>query len=238
MLDEKKYRVILYPLLFFNVFFLSALLSAQFFLRGETVVVPEVVGKTFSQAKQELGQKKLALSLAGQQFDGLREKGTIISQSPAAGSRLKIQQAVKVVISRGSEQIVVPRFLNRSLEAVVPGLKEAGLTKGNVSFTHTPAYPAGRIIAQSPPPQSQVQRDTPLHFLVSQGDQEEEYVMPDLLGRQADAVRRKLTAQGFNVSFSGSSYYPGLEPGTIIRQLPPKGHALKKRTMISVEVSK
>ena len=238
MADDKKFRVIFFALLFFNVFFFSALISAQFFLQGETVSVPDVVGQKFPRAKEMLARQKLALSLSGQQFDSLREKGIILSQVPPAGSRIKAQQAVKVVISGGSEQIVVPLFLHRSLESVLPGLKDTGLTKGNVSFTHTPTYPAGRIIAQSPPAQSLVQRDTPLDFLVSQGELEEEYIMPDLLGRQAEAVRRQLLSQGFNLSFSGSSYYPGLEPGTIIRQFPPKGHAVKKRTMISVEVSK
>jgi len=238
MLDNKKFRVILFALLFFNVFFFSALVSAQFFLQGETVVVPDVVGKTLPQAKEELARKKLALSLKGRQFDNAREKGKIASQTPAAGSRIKIQQGVKVVVSRGSEQIIVPSVLNRNLESVLPGLKEAGLTRGTVSFTHTAAYPAGRIIAQYPPPQSEVQRDTPLDFLVSQGELEEEYIMPDLLGRQAEDARRELTAHGFKLSYGGSSYYPGLEPGTIIRQFPPKGHAVNKRTLISVEVSK
>jgi beta-lactam-binding protein with PASTA domain len=62
--------------------------------------------------------------------------------------------------------------------------------------------------------------------------------MPDLLGRPAETVRRQLASQGFNVTYSGSAYYPGLEPGTVIRQSPPKGHAVQKRTIISVEVSK
>ncbi len=83
-----------------------------------------------------------------------------------------------------------------------------------------------------------MQRDTPVDMLVSQGNLEVKYIMPDLLGRPAETVRKVLSAQGFNVTYSGSSYYPGLEPGTIIRQFPPKGHAVLKRTLVSVEVSK
>ncbi len=238
MLNDKKYRFILFALLFLNVLFFCALVSAQFFQSGETIIVPDVVGKTFKQAREELGRKKLALLLKGQQFDITMEKGKIIAQSPSAGSRIQVQHAVNVIISRGSEQVVVPRLLNRSLESALPGLRGAGLTKGKVAFIHTPAYPAGRIIAQDPPPQSEVQREMPIDLLVSQGELEKKYIMPDLLGRQAEDVRRQLTAQGFKLAYSGSSYYPGLGPGTIIRQFPPKGHAVQKRTLISVEVSK
>lgn len=238
MTNEKTFRAIFYPLLFLIVFFLSALVAARVFLRGETVVVPDVVGKTAAEAREELGRKKIPVSLRGQQYDSRWPKGAIISQSPPAGGRLRVMRPVRVVISRGSEQVIVPRLINRSLEAAIPLLRDVGLTKGRVSFIHSSSYAAGRIMAQDPPADSSTQRDAPVDMLISQGEVENKYIMPDLLGRSAETVRRELTAQGFNLTYSGSSYYPGLEPGTIIRQSPPKGHAVHKRTIITVEVSK
>lgn len=238
MAKEKTYRLLLYSLLFLNVFFLSALAASRVFLRGETIAVPDVVGKTYAEAREELGRRKIPLSLRGQEFDDRWPKGRIITQSPPAGARVKVMRPVRVVLSRGSEEVVVPRLVNRSMEAALPVLRDAGLARGSVSFLHTSQYPAGRIMAQDPPAETPTQRDTPVDMLVSQGELEEKYIMPDLLGRPAEAVRRQLTAQGFNLTYSGSAYYPGLESGTIIRQTPPKGHAVQKRTIVSVEVSK
>jgi len=238
MANDTLFKGILYPLLFLNVFFLCAFGASRVFLRGETLPVPDVVGKTYAQAREELGRKKISLQLRGQQFDDRWPKGAIIAQSPPAGSRIKVLRPVRVVLSRGSEEVVVPRLINRSLEAVTPQFREMGLVKGNVSFIHSSRYSAGRIMAQDPSADTPVQRDTPVNMLVSQGGFEEKYIMPDLLGRPVEAVRRQLAAQGFNLTYSGSSYYPGLESGTIIRQTPPKGHAVHKRTIISVEVSK
>jgi len=236
--NDKLYRGILYPLLFLNVFFVCALAASALFLRGESIIVPDVVGKTYAEAREELGRKRISISLLSQRFDSQWPRGAILSQSPPAGAKLKAMRPVRVVLSRGSEQVVVPRLVNRSLEASPALLREAGLIRGSVSFLHSSRYPAGRIITQDPPAEATVQRDTPVDMLVSQGELEEKFVMPDLLGRPAEAVRRHLAAQGFNLTYSGSSYYPGVETGTIIRQSPPKGHALHKRTLISVEVSK
>ncbi|MBN2198772.1 MAG: PASTA domain-containing protein [Candidatus Aminicenantes bacterium] len=238
MVNDRLFNGILYPLLFLNVFFLCALVASRLFLRGETIAVPDVVGKTYAEAGEELGRKKISLQIRDRQFDDLLPKGAIVSQSPPPGSRIQILRPVRVVLSRGSEEVVVPRLINRSLEAVTPELRAMGLAKGRVSFIHTARYPAGRIMAQSPPAETPVQRDSAVDMLVSQGALEEKYVMPDLLGRPAESVRRQLASQGFNLTYSGSSYYPGLESGTIIRQTPPKGHAVHKRTIISVEVSR
>jgi serine/threonine-protein kinase len=221
-----------------NVFFLCALVSSRLFLRGETVAAPDVVGLTAAEARQELSRKRITLVVRGQEFDDRWPKGRIVSQSPPGGGRLRAMRPVRVVVSRGSREVVVPRLVNRSLEAAVPELRNAGLAKGAVSFLHTSQYPAGRIMAQDPPAGESSQRDTPVDMLVSQGEFEEKFIMPDLLGRPAETVRRQLASQGFNVTYSGSAYYPGLEPGTVIRQSPPKGHAVQKRTIISVEVSK
>ncbi|OGD26391.1 MAG: hypothetical protein A2Y56_12200, partial [Candidatus Aminicenantes bacterium RBG_13_63_10] len=201
MTNDRIFKGILYPLLFLNVFFLCALVASRVFLRGETVVAPDVTGKTYAVAGEELGRKRIPLALRARQFDARWPKGTIISQSPAAGERLKVGRPLRVVLSLGSEEVIVPRLVNRSLEAVTPLFREVGLVKGRVSFIHTSQYPAGRIMAQDPPAKTPAQRDTPVDMLVSQGELEDKFVMPDLLGRPAEAVRRQLAAQGFNLTY-------------------------------------
>jgi beta-lactam-binding protein with PASTA domain len=117
-------------LVFLSVFFLSAILASRFIERGDLILVPDLAGKTLPEAGTELAKKRLALRENGVQFSDRFEPGRIILQEPAAGSRIRINRNIKVVVSGGSEMVDVPQLVGRSLEAAVKSLSEAGLQKG------------------------------------------------------------------------------------------------------------
>jgi len=62
--------------------------------------------------------------------------------------------------------------------------------------------------------------------------------MPDLLGKQASKVIEKLKEMGFRIGDIRRSYYPGLRSGIIINQNPSQGTQIRKRNIISLEVSR
>jgi len=217
---------------------LSAIISYQTTIRGETVTVPDLFGKTLEEAKQELAKEKLFILQSGVQLHEYLEEGKIISQTPAPDSKVKINKRVKVVLSSGKEKIVIPQFLGRSLQAVSNELKDIGLRKGNISHVHTSKYAAGKIIAQSPLPSEEVGKNSRISFLVSQGEKEKKYLMPDLLGKHASSVIVRLKEMEFNIGDIRYSFYPGLDTGIIINQSPHPGSRIQKRNLITLEVSK
>jgi len=226
-------------LVFGVVFFLSAILATRFIQRGDFISVPDLAGQTVSEARAELAGKRLALQERGIEFSDRFEGGRIMLQDPPAGSRIRVNRTIKVMVSGGSEMIEVPQFTGRSLEAAVKILAEIGLQKGLVSQIHTPRYAAGRIIAQEPAPgPPRVRRNSAVDLLVSQGELEAKYVMPDLIERQAAVTIASLNGLGFRVADIRYSYYPGHDPGIIINQFPRAGYSVSKRSLISLEVSR
>jgi beta-lactam-binding protein with PASTA domain len=239
MSDKKLYDIAFYTLLYLVLFFLAADLSSQIILRSELVTLPDLLGKTLTEARAELAKKKTALLVQGRQFDNRFEKERIMFQDPSAGSRIKVNKTVKVILSQGSEKVTIPKLEGRSLEWASQALKDASLRRGRVSEIHTPQYAAGRIISQQPTAAAVVNRNTAVNFLVSQGAWEEKYIMPDLIEKNFDAVSKWLQAMEFKVSIDHYSYYDSrLGPGIILRQSPVHGFPLLKRNLISVEVSK
>jgi len=221
------------------VFFSSAVVSSRVIEKGEMVSVPDISGKTLAEAERELAGKRLSLQKKEVEFHDRYERGQIISQEPPAGSKIRVNRPVRVIVSGGSELIEVPTLVGRSLEAASKVLGESGLQRGMISQIHTSRYAAGRIIAQEPKPGEQrIKRSTPLNFLVSQGEIEPRYLMPDLIGRRAGPCLARLKELGFKVGDVRYSYYPGLEPGVIIKQHPPNGFGIARRSLIALEVSR
>ena len=233
------FYILLTLILSLILFFAAANLASGVILRGELVSLPDLAGKTLEEARSALGVKKISLSIQEYRTDSRTEKGRIIDQEPSKGSRIKPRRAVKVIVSEGSEQVVVPKGEGRSLEWATGVLKATGLRRGGVSQIHTSQYAAGRIIAQDPPPGLEVGRTSAVHFLVSQGDWEDPYIMPDLIEKKAAPVLRRLKELGFKVTDVSYAFYDAqIEPGIILKQFPVHGQRILKRNEITLEVSK
>jgi len=220
------------------LFFLSALIAYQVTLKGEMVTIPNLTNKTLDEAKEILLDKKLFVIKSGIELHDRIDKDKIIQQDPLSGSKVKINSVVKVVQSAGKEKVIVPRFIGRSLQAIGPEIIEAGLMKGKISHVHTAAYAAGKIISQNPLDTEEVARSSRISFLVSQGERERKFLMPDLIGKRASVSIEKLKELEFNIGHIRYSYYPGLESGIIINQYPEPGSRIQRRNLITMEVSK
>lgn len=234
----KKSNFLFYALLYLVLFFGSAVGFSQLILRGELINLPDLSGKSLEEARTLLAPKKINVTISETRFDSRLEKGLILTQNPARGSRIKPRRTVSVVVSQGSEQIEIPKLEGRSMEMAAQVLKSAGLRRGRVSQIHTPRAAAGRILAQEPPPGTIAGRGSAVDFLVSRGEEEDRYIMPDLIAKRADAVFRRLRALDFTKLNKSEVWYPDLGPGIIIKQRPEAGSLILKRNEISLEVSR
>jgi beta-lactam-binding protein with PASTA domain len=225
-------------LLFLILFFLSAIIFSQVLLRSEVVSVPDLVGKTVTQARADLAKKDLSLALKGTESSDRVERGLIIRQDPAAGSRIRTTTPVQVLTSSGSGVVTVPDLVGKPLDEALTLLQAAGLIRGKMTQVHTPRLPAGRLLAQKPGPGTVVERGFPVGLLLSQGGLDARYVMPDLIGRRAESVIGRLNDWGFKIADLRYVYYPGATAGLIVKQDPPNGYCVQKRNRLSFEVSR
>jgi beta-lactam-binding protein with PASTA domain len=233
------YKTAVSSLLFFILFFLSAIIFSQVLLKSELVTVPDLVGRTVVEARTDLQKKDLSLAAKGTETSDRIEKGLIARQDPAAGSRVRVATVIQVFTSSGSGTVVVPDLASKSLDEALTLLQTAGLTKGHVTQVHTPRIPAGRVLLQKPEPGAVVERNVPVGLLLSQGDLEANYVMPDLLVTlRADSVIGRLNAWGFKVADVRYVYYPGQPAGIVVGQDPRPGFPVRKRSRITLEVSR
>ena len=217
----------------FLVFFGVAMRVA---LWARDVQVPSLVGRTVNEATAALADRDLALRVEeNKRPDDKIEVGKVMQQEPDAGVTSRRQRTVRVWISSGPKRTIVPPLVGQNERAAQSSLQQQGVVVSSVSEFRSSDYPADVIVAQDPAATS---RAPEVSILLNRGELSATYVMPDVIGvdgeRAADALRR----QGFRISIVGTQPYPGVPPGTVVRQQPASGFRVGASDAISLEVSR
>jgi serine/threonine-protein kinase len=114
------------------------------------VDVPAVDGVGFAQARRRLAARGLAAERLNVFADGVA-RGLVVGTDPPAGSSLEQGSTVKVQVSAGSDEVVVPDLRGTDLADAVARLRALDLVPRQLLF-------GGHVLDQSPGPGSRVRR--------------------------------------------------------------------------------
>ncbi|HEY3830024.1 MAG TPA: Stk1 family PASTA domain-containing Ser/Thr kinase [Solirubrobacteraceae bacterium] len=115
------------------------------------VSVPEVTGQSEAEAKASLRAAGLQPGTTTKQEAPGAEAGTVLSQSPVAGSSVPKNQRVDLVVVRAAQEIAVPRVVGRKEELAEGELVGAGFKPVVATRTVTKPEEAGIVLQQNPP---------------------------------------------------------------------------------------
>ncbi len=210
--------------------------AMRYALQTREVVVPELSGKTVNEASALLAETGLNLRVEeGKRVDPTMPAGQVLAQEPRAGIRTRRERSVKVWISAGARATVVPALIGESERAAQIRVQQEGLELIAASEIRSTDYPAGVVVAQTPPAKTTAAQ---VSVLVNRGESGATFVMPDLIGVNGDRASDLLRARGFRVAVVGDHPYPGVPAGIVLRQNPQAGFQISPGEPISLEVSK
>ena len=211
-------------------------LSMRVALQTREVQVPSLVGSTINDATQALADLGLGLRVdENRRVDDEVPAGRIMQQDPPAGVQARSQRTIRVWVSAGPRAMTVPALVGQTERTAQIRLDQDGLDMGSVTEFRSPDYDADAVVAQDPPAES---RAPEVSLLINRGEQATTYVMPDVIGMDGDRAAAALRARGLRVTIVGSQPYPGVPPGTVVRQQPPGGFQVAGADAISLEVSR
>jgi serine/threonine-protein kinase len=217
-------------------FFVFAAISMRVAVRAREVTVPNLVGQPLEAAEKAAADQGLTLRIdESRRPDEKTPEGHVLGQDPPGGSNSRRQRAIRVWISAGPREIVVPRLVGESERAAEIRLTQDGMSATTVAEIRDADYPPGVVIAQDPPPDT---RTSEVRLLVNRGEDRATYVMPDLIGVNGDRAAELLRLQGFRVAIVSQQSTPGIPPGVVIRQTPTGGYQVHPGDAISLEVSR
>src|SRR6266480_851823 len=118
-----------------------------------TVPVPNVVGQMQAAAAIAITGAGLTRGAVAQQSSSTVASGSVISQSPAAGTSVANGSAFNLVVSSGAPaptQVAVPNVVGQTQAAATSAITSASLTAGTVTQESSATVASGNVISQSP----------------------------------------------------------------------------------------
>src|SRR5579862_549085 len=165
----------------FGVFFLTAFAVAT---RAREVRVPDVRGKTVAEATAALATVGLASAVdPARRADAKVPAGHVLTQEPDPGSTLRRQRPVRLRISDGQRDPVVPAVVGQPDQAASALLAQGGVSVGARIDVHSTDSAVGAVVAQDPPGKGRAQSVT---LIINRGLPDQSFVMPDLIGTMGD----------------------------------------------------
>jgi len=187
-----------------------------FFANGEgTIEVPRVVGMTEENARVQIEQAHLVVGEVTQENSETVEAGLVISQSPAAQSRVAEGTKVNLVISLGTGNVEVPNLVGLTRAEAEALLAELGLVYEAGESRADPDVESGKILSQNPPAGSKVAEGSKVVCVVSTGP--ESVMIPNVYGMWKTDAEVQLTAAGFVVVYA-EEIYSSLDAGRVANQ--------------------
>lgn len=149
----------------------------------ETVSVPNVVGRSLSDARSRLQDYDLTVGEITYDDDSEEAEGTVLSQDPESGMEVDTGSSVNLVVSSGEGAVTmveVPDLRGRTQDSAESSLEGRGLRLGSVDTAYSDSVEEGLVISQQYDEGTELEEGSSVGVTISLGpeetEQEPEYV--------------------------------------------------------------
>lgn len=218
---------------------ISAYLTFSASVRRGGMAAPDVLGLTVDESRALVAETGLEVRHRSQEdrFDDTTPADRILQQDPAPGNPMKRSGVLTVVVSKGQQVVVVPDLTGKAMQAVQTELAAAGLLPGRVSRIYWPGGDPATVVLQDPVANQESGRGSSVDLFLAIEDPGAAYIMPDLVYRRAEAVRRVFERWGFRFGSVKYEPYEGVEEGVVLRHTPLAGHPLRQHDSITLVIA-
>ncbi len=138
--------------------------------KEKMTTVPNVVGKSQSEATKMLKDSGLNVGSITSEYDSSKKAGTVIRQGYSSGTSVKEGTSVDLVISKGEEKAIMPDIIGSTQSSAKDALEAAGLRLGNVTSEFSDQE-AGTVIRAAYGEGTELSEGTAVDIVISKGPQ-------------------------------------------------------------------
>ncbi len=224
-----------------------------------TVVMPDLLGKTMTEAKTELRSLGLEITLKGSERSGQYAPGQIIQQNVNAGERVAVGNSVEVVTAdtgsgtgstsasgntssaenrkpdEKAEPVTVPKVEGQTEANARSALEAVGLKVGTVTEANSDTVPAGSVMSQAPAGNTSTEKGSSVNLIISKGPGN--VAVTDVIGHEESRATRELQEHGFQVAVK-DVYTDEMREGLVVSTSPERGSSVAPGSTVTISVSR
>lgn len=163
----------------------------------ERYQIPNLSKLTIEAATKMLSAYPLDTPVIEEVFSDKFPKGYVIESKPAAGERVKRGAVVRIILSKGIEQIPMAIFINKTGEEALNTLTESGF-KVNPKYQFSETVPLGAVISQNPSGGKSYPKGAQVELIISKGSAFT--FIPNVFSLTEKDAKAALTALGLEVT--------------------------------------
>jgi serine/threonine protein kinase len=189
-------------------------------MKVQEVQVPDVVNKPLSEAQQMLKDAQLDHDVIMEASNDI-PKDVVISQS-SRNMTLKVNSKVMLHVSKGTDLVKTPNFINSNLADAKTALMKLGVKEDRITIEQVfEEKEPGTVLQQLPLPDTMID---PLKesakLTISKG--KETFKMKDLVGLTEEAAKALIIANKLKLEPGGVTYEANYKQpkGRVIKQFP------------------
>jgi len=163
----------------------------------ERYTIPSTTGLTPEAAQVAISKSPLTIGAVTEVFNSDIPAGFVISSTPAAGSSVKRDSKVDLIVSKGIEQVALASYIGKSGEQALNELTEAGFNvEAGYAFSET--TPELAVISQSPAGGTTANKGGKVTILISKGPRYT-FIPKTIITMEANAGKAMLESLGLKV---------------------------------------
>jgi len=217
-------------------FLLGAFLAYGKFWSTNEIKVPDVTGKSIEVARAILSEQNLRVTIT-ESYHPKVPAGHIISQNPEAGALVKEQRQITLVISKGTELVVVPDVKGLKQRDAEIALQNAGLRIGKVEEQVAPDVPPGTVITQNPRSPAQMSKGDVVDLVVSKASGGK-IAVPDVRGMSSAAAAKALEDRKLKLGSVTEVSGERAATGSVVSQSPLPTIEVVEGTVVNITIAK
>jgi beta-lactam-binding protein with PASTA domain len=202
LLRHKKW--VLTGLAMIAVTMVSAAITLRIALHVREVVVPDLTGKTITEASEGAIHSGVGLVIENKFYSTTVPAGRVLSQSPAADAVVRHGWQVRVTESLGPQQVTIPDTVGETVRDASVDIRRDSLDLGTLAHIEAPGE-SDMVLAQTPPPNAGVDQPR-VNLLLSSSTPAggtAAIVLPSLVGMTSAGAIRTASELGLIVSGAG-----------------------------------
>lgn len=202
---------------------------------GQFTRVPSVLGQTERTARERLSDAGLDLKGVEGAFSDTVARGKVVDSEPASGARIRRNDGVRLIVSRGPEIVKVPDVQGLAVADARRELKKAGLEPGMVTKEFSEDTGRGDVIRTDPRAGTERHADSAVALVVSKGAPVD---VPDVTGLSVQDATDALDEYGLKAEVLPGRIHSPEVSGDIAHQAPAQGARVAEGDTITLTVSK